>query len=409
MLKITTNPNLKMHFRDEDVAASFAKLLARKDLGFLNLPNDQESLAKSSALGSQISANYEHLVLVGIGGSSMGPRALAEISGSTKISFLDNVDSMETEAVIANLKNLSKTAWLFISKSGTTIEVLWTLELAEQIYRQHNTEFFPHTFYITEDTDNTLNNLAKKHQRPRLAIPLDVGGRFSVLSPVGLVIAQYLDRSPKLLLEGAREALQARELLITSVNQYLSSFERNEVITLFWFYSSRMRWFGCWLQQLWAESLGKKETIDGKTAPHFSSPMISIGTCDQHSILQQIMEGPKNKFVNIFRFLDVEKSKHKIKTTQFAETKLLENLNFGELIKAEAVATEMALQSTALSTTSFELIDHGDKSLGFLFMFYQLLVATIGEHTRINAFNQPSVALSKKLTLELLKKLKPKL
>ncbi len=406
MLKITTNPNLKMHFRNEEVAASLEKLLARTDLGFLNLPNDQEALAKSIQLGSEIASNYEHLVLVGIGGSSMGPRALAEISGSRKISFLDNVDSMETETVIANLSNPSKTAWLFISKSGTTIEVLWTLELVEQIYRQHNIEFFPNTFYITENTDNTLNNLALKHQRPKLAIPLNVGGRFSVLSPVGLVVAQYLGRSPKSLLEGAREALKAKELLITSVNQYLSSFERNEVITLFWFYSSRMRWFGCWLQQLWAESLGKKETIDGKVAPAFSSPMISIGTCDQHSILQQIMEGPKNKFVNIFRFQDVEKSKYQVKTTQFSETKLLENLNFGELIKAEAVATEMALQTTSLSTALFELPDHADKSLGFLFMFYQLLVATIGEHTRINAFNQPSVALSKKLTLDLLQKLK---
>lgn len=406
MIKIKPNNKLKMNFSNEALMTSLDKVLARPDLGFTRLPFNQEALKKSSDLGSYVLKNYEHLVLVGIGGSSMGPRALSEISGSHRISFLDNVDSIETDNIITNLKDLSKTAWLFISKSGTTIEVLWTLELVEQIYRQNNIPFWPNTFYITENTDNTLNNLAKKYDRPSLEVPLDVGGRFSVLSPVGLVVAQYLGQSASELLEGAKLALTDKNNIVTAMNQYLSSFERKEDITLFWFYSSRMRWFGCWLQQLWAESLGKKVTNDGKPAPEFSSPMISIGTCDQHSILQQVIEGPKNKFVNVFRFNDVEKSKFIVAKTQFSETKLLEKMNFGELIRAEAMATDMALENSEISTIAFEIPDLKEKSLGYLFMFYQLIVASIGEHSNINAFNQPGVALSKKLTLDLLNKSK---
>ena len=130
--------------------------------------------------------------------------------------------------------------------------------------------------------------------------------------------------------------------------------------------------------------------------------MASIGTCDQHSILQQVMEGPQNKFVNFFRVKRVEQSQFVVKQTQFTQTKLLENLNFGELIKAEALATEAALRENGISTLSYELPDLNVKTLGFLFMFFQLVVATLGEHANIDAFNQPGVELSKKLTLKLI-------
>lgn len=400
MLKIKAP--LKINSDMSKIEQAYDKLRARKDIGFMNLPSNKNALKDSIAVAKQLE-HFKHLVLVGIGGSSMGPRALAEIAGSRKISFLDNVDAIETERVIKNLDDLSKTAWLMISKSGTTIEVLWTLELIEQVYENANLDLWPNTFFITELTDNPLKNLSVKHNRPCLEIPLDVGGRFSVLSPVGLLVAEYLKLSAAEILSGASAALDSKNEVIESVAQYLASFERREDITLFWFYCSNMRWFGGWVQQLWAESLGKKFTVKKELAPAFSSPMISIGTCDQHSILQQVIEGPKNKFVNFFRFKNVEKSQFRIFKSQYAETKILEGLNYGELIKAEAIATEQALRESGISTMVFEVEAMDAKNIGFLFMFYQLVVATLGEHAHINAFDQPGVTLSKKLTLDYLR------
>ena len=390
----------------EKIKSSLQQFLARQDIGFTKLPQNLKALEDSKKI-AKILENFDHVVVIGIGGSSMGPRALAEISNSSRISFLDNVDSLETEKIIRAQKDLRRTAWLAISKSGTTIEVLWTLELVDQVYQSSGISLWPQTFFITEETSNPLHQLAQKHQRPCLYIPLDVGGRFSVLSPVGLLIAEYLGLDSQKLLVGAAKALDSTEQVVECVGQYLASFERQEDITLFWLYNSNMRWFGCWLQQLWAESLGKKTKIDGTPAPRFSTPMISIGTCDQHSIMQQVVDGPKNKFVNIFRFNDVETSRYQIQATNYSETKLLEGLNFGDLIKAEAIATEKAFRQSGVSTVLFEMSQLDTENLGFLFMFYQLIVATIGEHEGINAFDQPGVALTKKLTLDYLKGLQP--
>lgn len=405
MLKINTNKNLSRSLAISDIEKYFDELIQRRDIGFTSLPSDMESLSQSKQMAAEILQNFDHLVLIGIGGSSMGPRALAEIAGTTRISFLDNVDATETAKVIDNLNDLSKTAWLMISKSGSTIEVLWNLELIAQIYQQKDVSFWSNTFYITEETPSPLQQLAALHKRPALRIPVAVSGRFSVLTPVGLVVSEYLHLSATDLLMGAELALKSKTEIVECVAQYLESFLRKEDITVFWFYNSSMRWFGSWLQQLWAESLGKKETINGQAAMTYSTPMISIGTCDQHSILQQVVEGPKNKFVNIFRFKDVEKSQHSIKNSLFAETKILQNLNYGELIKAEALATEQALQLSHVSTISFELDVLDSKSIGFLFMFFQLIVGTLGQYGNINTFNQPGVALGKKLTIEHLKKM----
>lgn len=401
------------------VELAYKKFKARTDVGFTRLPYDTEAINESIKLGEQIRNQFDQLIIVGMGGSSMGPRCLHEISeglhykknstvGSVdRLFFLDNVDSVETEKVLTKIKDLRKTAWLFISKSGSTIEVLWTFDLIIQLYQEKNIEIWPRTFYITEDTSNPLNNLALLHKRPRLKIPLDVGGRFSVLSPVGLVVSEYLNFDTRLLIAGGKEVLEqasSEAQVIQCVDEYLQSFKRQEAITLFWFYNSNMRWFGCWLQQLWAESLGKKSNIHNQAAPPFSSPMICIGACDQHSILQQIMDGPRDKFVNFFRFKNVEECSFKVSSTHFEETKILEGLNFGQLIKAEAIGTEKALQNAGVSTLSFTLNNLDEKNIGFLFMFFQMIIATLGEHEEIDAFNQPGVALSKKMTLEVLQK-----
>ena len=247
-----------------------------------------------------------------------------------------------------------------------------------------------------------MHKLAQQHQRPCLEIPLDVGGRFSVLSPVGLMIGSFLDLDLDQIKNGSLLALKDEKNLQTMCEQFLTSFERKESITLFWFYCSRMRWFGGWLQQLWAESLGKKMDRNGQPAFEFSTPMTSIGACDQHSILQQVIEGPKNKFVCVFRFKHIESNSPVIKNPLFAETQNMKNKKFGDLIKAEALATQKGLDISGVSTLLFEFENFNPETLGYLFMSFQIVVSALAEAKNVNAFDQPGVALGKKLIPEFL-------
>ena len=383
-----------------EIQKSIQTVLNSKTIGFIDLPNRTHLWTDSEKMGADIRKNYDHLIVVGIGGRSMGPRALTEFSGLTNISFLDNVDSIETEHVLQKIHSNQSLAWLFISKSGSTIEVLWTIEIIAQRYFELGKKLWPHTYFITELTNSSLHNLSVQHSRPCLEIPLDVGGRFSVLSPVGLVVASYLDLDLEQIKSGALLAIKDTQNIQTMCEQFLNSFDRGETITLFWFYCSRLRWFGGWLQQLWAESLGKKNDRAGLPAFAFSTPMTSIGACDQHSILQQVTDGPKNKFVCLFRFKDIEKHSNTINNPIFKETKSMQGKRFGDLLKAEALATQKALDISNVSTMMYEFERLSPETLGYLFMSFQMIVSVLAEIKNINAFDQPGVELGKKLISE---------
>jgi glucose-6-phosphate isomerase len=402
MIHVKTFKNAAQDLKPELVNC-IAQFKSNPAIGYLSLPKATTQWTESEKLGHEIQKNYDHLVLVGIGGSSMGPRCLAELADKKNISFLDNIDGVETEALLEKINSNTKIAWLFISKSGTTIEVLWTLDLILQKHNQSQKDFWSHTFFITETTKNTLHQLSLDHKRPCLEIPLNVGGRFSVLSPVGLVVAAFLGLNLKDLQAGTQAALNDHENVVKLSEQFLASMERNEFITLFWFYSSRMRWFGSWLQQLWAESLGKKHDRTGAPAYPFSTPMTAIGASDQHSILQQVIDGPKNKFVCIFRFKNIETSSDIIQAPAFTQTRNMAGLQFGSLIKAETLATQKALETQEISTSLITMDELNTKTLGYLFMLFQMIISTMAEYKNINAYDQPAVEHGKKLIKDYLK------
>lgn len=381
--------------------------LKRKDIGFHHLPDREELWTSAENLGRELRMQYSDLVVVGIGGSSLGAKAIYEIFASPlsahRVHFCDNVDATEFDRLVNSIPNLEQTAWLFISKSGSTIETLLTIDFVHQIYTEKGFHFFNHIYIITEKKDNPLALLAKKHNRPALEIPLDVGGRFSVLTPVGMVPAAFLGLSPFDFREGAKEILAHVEPVESMVAYVLDSFERNEWITLFWFYSSWMRSFSGWIQQLWAESLAKQNDRTGSAAPRASTPMGAIGACDQHSILQQVMDGYKDKFVVFLRVQSAEQGSKKLKQTLFEQHKFLQGYSMGDLLAAEAQATSQALSQADTSNLVLSVIDLSPKSVGGLFMYWQLVVATLGEAMNINAFDQPGVELGKRLAKEIIK------
>jgi glucose-6-phosphate isomerase len=395
---------------ESSVHAALQEVLNNKSIGFTGLPQRQELFAKSQEVANQLISQYTQLVLIGIGGSSMGAHALHEVSGESKLTFhfLENVDAESFKnlwlKISTSKESLKKTAFLVISKSGSTIEILWNYSTLENLLAQHGLNLIEQSFFISDLGANPISDLARKHQRPLLEVPSDVGGRFSVLSPVGLVIASICGFNIEQMRKGADAAVKATSTVAQATQLFLNSFKRKEDITLFWFYHSNFRWFGAWIQQLWAESLGKKTTKSGGPAPAFSTPMTAIGACDQHSILQQVAHGPKNKFVCFYSFKSSVESELKFSSTNFQDLKFLEGRNYGDLIKYQALATAEALNKNSVSTALFN-IDNSDKSysLGYLFMHFQLVVATLGQHENVDAFDQPGVALGKELTLNLLK------
>lgn len=387
-----------------DCQSALQFFLQRKEIGFPQLVDRIYLWQQSYTQGAEFAAKFKKLVIVGLGGSSLGTRVIAEVFRSKTLFFIDNVDAIEFETLVEELGDLKDIAWAFISKSGTTIESLCALELLEQIYQQEKLNLAANSIVISENKENTLMRWARQNNIPACEVPEDVGGRFSVLSPVGMFPAAYLGLDLEKFRLGAKQALQDTAVVTQMMAQVLQSFSRQEWITLLWPYNARLKNFGSWYQQLWAESLAKTVTRAGQPAPRVSTPMWAVGASDQHSILQQVMEGAKDKFVVFMRVEEAEGGSQRIQKTHFQETMNLHGRTMGELLRAEALATQEALNQNGVSTMTLttQLLD--EESLGYLFMFWQLVVAGLGEYLQIDAFNQPGVELGKVLAKAKLKR-----
>jgi glucose-6-phosphate isomerase len=383
---------------------SLKLFLQRKDIGFPQLVERIALWQQSHKVGQDFREKFKQIVIVGLGGSSLGNRVIAEIFRAKNMFFIDNVDALEFETLMEELGDLDKVGWVFISKSGTTIESLCSLEFIEQMYTQEKLNLGAQSVVISEPKDNTLTAWAQRHKTPVCEIPFDVGGRFSVLSPVGMMPAAYLGLDLEKIRLGARKAMNDTSLVTQTMAQVAQSYEREEWITLLWFYNSRLKNFGGWFQQLWAESLGKAKSRSGGAAARASTPMWAVGASDQHSILQQVMEGAKDKFVMFLRVEESEGGAQLLHNAQFKETMDLQGRSMGELLKAEALATQEALAANGVSTMTFKTKVLDEQTLGYMFMFWELVIAGLGEYLQIDAFDQPGVELGKKLAKEKLKK-----
>jgi glucose-6-phosphate isomerase len=362
-------------------------------------------LSQGSALQAKldkVKLKYSTIAVVGIGGSSLGVQVLAEYFAKDNFIFFDNVDAFHFEHQMATVKDLKKTLWLFISKSGETIESLVALELIHQFYAENSLSLSEQTIVITENKSNSLYNWAVKNKVTTFEVPLSVGGRYSILSHVGLVPAVLMNLDISAFEKGARSAISSQKQLVEFVGEVALSYQRKESITILWSYSSRLKKFGFWWQQLWAESLGKKSNIHGGPAPAASTPLPLIGATDQHSVLQQVAEGVRDKYVVFLRSGASESGELKIKHPIFESTNLLKSQTMGALLSAEAEATRISLDSVNVSNMTMKVDHHNEETLGYLFMFFQISVLALGQFLEINPVDQPGVEHGKKLCKQIL-------
>jgi len=391
---------------------ALSALKARTDLGFFRLPERTDLWAASETRARELRKNSHSMAVLGMGGSSLGGRAL--INGLKKwdetheVEFIDNVDAHRFWNWLKARTTQSKlqdTHFVIVSKSGNTIETLTMAECIDQHLRASGfKKISASATVISETDDNPLMRWARKEGVPALEIPKDVGGRFSVLSPVGLLPAAFYGLDLAAIREGAVWALGQDELVARLAAQTLASFERSEWITLFWSYADGLRDFGFWTQQLWAESLGKAKNRKGGKAPKASTPLPAIGSSDQHSILQQVIEGGPDKFLWFLRVEESEQDGPALEKNLFDCQGLMAGKTMGQLFGAMATATRSALEKQGIQSLTLTAEKLDERSLGALLMVLELVVGTVGEALDINAFDQPGVELGKVLAREILSK-----
>ncbi len=377
-------------------------------LDFLDLPNANTSLVHE--MGSYV-REFDNFLLLGIGGSALGPRSILEamsplhnLKNNPKIFIYDNADPLTLREIL-NMADLKKTVINVISKSGSTAEtiasfmIIWQ-KLKEQSLRPEN-----HIIVTTDPEKGSLRKIAVDYGIKSLSIASDVGGRYSALSPVGLLLAETIGINANDIVNGARDIhdrcmnpdLWQNPAYIFASGLYLMQQLKNRNITVIMPYADRLKPFSEWFCQLWAESLGK----DGKGL----TPYPSVGATDQHSQLQLWIDGPRDK---VIVFLSVEDYGADFEIPMvFQNMEGLEYLGghtLSELIKIEREASEIALAKNGQPSIIIEIPRIDAYHLGQLFHFFKIATAAAGFLYDINPFNQPGVEEGKNLTYAMMGK-----
>ena len=399
----------------------FEHLRRSGTVGFVDLPGNKPLLDQVTRYAASARRKYDDVVILGIGGSALGPIALRTAlrpsgwnmldeearDGYPRLHVLDNVDP-ETIAALLNRLPLARTLFIVTSKSGGTAETMAQFLIVHDRLLSEGLDVARHFVFITDPKSGALRPLAERLGVTALDIPSNVGGRFSVLTPVGTLPAALIGVDIRSLLAGAG-AMAARcattdltknPAALYAVLQWLADTKLEKSIAVFMPYSDALRDFAAWFVQLWAESLGKLKP-DGTSVG--STPVAALGATDQHAQVQLFMEGPADKTVT---FVAVKnRGTDMVIPAGFSDVTELGYLgghSLGELIDIEQKATAGALARRGRPNMTISLDRVNATEVGELMMFLELATAYAGELYGIDAFNQPGVELGKQFAYALL-------
>ncbi len=379
-------------------------------------------LPKIREAGKRINEEFENFVVLGIGGSALGSKALFsacchlrynELPSSKRgVRFYveDNVDP-EKLCALFDVIDVKKTAFHVISKSGNTVETMSQfMTVLSMLRKKLGADFMKNIFLTTDAKTGILRSIADENGMDAFAVPDGVGGRFSVLCPVGLLSAAALRLDIDALLSGAREAdgacvrpeLSENPAYMYALLQTLL-MKKGANVSVMMPYSEALAPFAEWYCQLWAESLGKLTDKRGKTVRTGQTPVRALGVTDQHSQIQLYNEGPFDKTVT---FIGVKEFRRELKIPSppipMPELAYLEGKTFNELINAEMSATRHAVTESGKPNCTLTLDRLSEETLGKLFFFFEMATAAAGEFLKINAFDQPGVEAGKRATFALM-------
>jgi len=394
--------------------------------GFRHLPYNAKLADEVDALASEIAERCDNFVVVGIGGSALGNIALHSALNHPEYNHLvrpprrgprlfvpDNVDPDRINALL-DAVDLDNTVFNVITKSGGTAETMSEfLVFREALIRKFGKDkHVEHMVITTDPSKGELREIVKQYGYASLPIPPEVGGRWSVLSAVGLLSAAVTGIDIHKLLQGASEmdklckksgTLWENPALTGAALHYLMDKAKGKNIQVMMPYSHALRDVADWFRQLWAESLGKRVDRTGKLVHAGQTPEKAVGATDQHSVMQLYIEGPFDKvvtFLTVDEFHSTCEIPHAF--PEFEAVKYLGGHTMNELIRAEQRATELALTQSGKPNCAIRLKKVDEESVGALLYLLEMQTAYAGELYNVNAFDQPGVELGKVFTYGLM-------
>lgn len=408
MLNWTLKSEIKVEVNQDEltsIANKYLQTINSPEYGFFYLPQNKELIHEAKKV-YEVFKHKKHFIHIGIGGSALGAEMLIKSLGKkTQIEFIiiNNIDPDDFHNKIEDV-SLKDSLIYVVSKSGSTAETTAALNIFSELLKREGikeSEFKNYFVFCTDPENGDLRKLAQTWDAYALTIPANIGGRFSVLTAVGLFPALFFDIDAQKILDGAQEITpQLAELANSQEFYQLAVFLKNlhdmgYNQTIIMPYSSRLKEYSAWFTQLWAESLGK----EGKGL----TPIPAYGATDQHSQVQLFMEGPRDKVIMV---IEVEQFQHDFplkSTLTGASSQKLAPYSLGQLMKAELEGTIAALCENNRPVVHLKIEQLDEKHLGQLILWGECLTVLVGQLLAINPFNQPGVEAGKKYAFEWLK------
>ena len=410
--------------RAKTIHADLKEMRKSATLGFFDLPYDEELAAVVNAYAESLK-DYENFVVLGIGGSALGPICVhsalahnyhnllpASKRKRPRLFVMDNSDP-EILARLLDVIDVKKTVFNVVTKSGTTPETMSQLMVAVELITRKvgKKNLKKHLVATTDKAKGLLRPFADANELASFIIPDNVGGRFSEMTAVGLLPAAVAGVDIDRMMAGAREMdkrcstanLMKNPAYQNAAIHYLADTKKGKSISVMMPYSNALRDVADWYRQMWAESLGKAKSRDGKKVYAGQTPVKALGATDQHSQVQLYVEGPNDK---IFTLIQVEKFRETCKIPKsfraIPELDFLKGHDMGTLLNAELDATEFALAKSKRPSVRVVLDEITPENVGGLLYMLEVQTAFSGGLYNINAFDQPGVEEGKKATAALM-------
>lgn len=419
---IDENELQQMHAQLEMAAESMKT--KRCSMAWRELPYMQQSIIEDiEKTAAKINEEFDAFVVLGIGGSALGAIAVQGAlthlrynelprskRGGVKVYIEDNVDP-ERMAALLDVIDIERTMFNVVTKSGGTSETMAQFLIILEILKEKlGDHFASHLIATTDATRGNLLMLAKRYGMKLFHVPEGVGGRFSVLSPVGLLPAAVCGVDIREMLAGGAymdeicsvDDVWNNPAYLLAALQYLA-MQRGMNINVIMPYADSLKYVADWYVQLWAESLGKRYDNAGRQVHTGQTPVKALGATDQHSQAQLYTEGPFDKVITL---LKVKKYRSTIYIPQdmtgVDAVDFLGGHTLNELITVEQGAMEYALLKSGRMNHTIVLPEVSPFTIGQLFYLFEVETAFAGELLNINAFDQPGVEEGKNSAYALL-------
>lgn len=402
MLKFNSYYDYENRNLEEYVFDCLTKEKQSGEIGYYHLPKTSRTLIKE--LKNIDFGDFDNIVVIGIGGSSLGTKAVYRLLKSNyenikKIIFLENTDPIELKNQFQRI-NPERSLFLVISKSGTTIETISIFKATLDYFRL---SLDNGRVIIITDPHSALEKFALEYNLKIFHIPENVGGRFSVFSAVGIVPLYLAGFDVEKILDFAGKFMDSffsgGEKHLASKASFLYERAKCYKMNVVFSYSSLLDEFNKWYVQLWGESLGK---INKKGQRVGLTPIGLLGSIDQHSFLQLLIEGPRDKTVTFIKVKNFENSLTipGISLPHLEKTDFVNGFSFNELINAQCDATRESVVRSGIEVDEIVLEKLNEESVGELLSYYELLTSALGALFEINTYNQPGVEIGKKILFE---------